>query len=144
MYTEPSFIILITSVLLIILLSLKSIKAVTCEYDPMLNKVQTDLVAVDPKASRLKFFTSNESYTEDKERVFLCLKDEHENYYPYQMLLEVGLHELAHANTSVIDIDHVTSEFNDELNRLRNKAIDLGLLKSNVPLVSNYCPKKHV
>lgn len=114
-----------------------------CEIDPMLEKLRQDLIKIDPRAARLSFFSASESYTEDKEKVFMCLKDENDKYYPYNMIVEVGVHELAHAFTTVVDKEHVTPEFNNEHQRLKKRAVELGILDPKIPPVAGYCPKKN-
>jgi hypothetical protein len=88
-------------------------KAGTCMIDPTLERLRRDLIKVDPQASRLQFFPADESFTEDKQKVFICMKDENGNYYPYNTLLAVCLHELAHALCPIVDKQHVTPEFNN-------------------------------
>ena len=110
-----------------------------CEFDPVLNKLRKDAIKIEPNAGRLEFFPSDESYTEDKKRVFLCLKDNQGKYYEYNHLLQVLVHELAHAFTDVIDKEHKTPEFNNKHNEYRQKAAKLKMvdLEDKVPL--NYC-----
>jgi predicted enzyme related to lactoylglutathione lyase len=47
--------------------------------DPMITRIIEDLMKVDPRVKDLHFEASNESFTEDKKRVYLCLKDENGN-----------------------------------------------------------------
>ncbi len=113
-----------------------------CMIDPILEKLRRDLIKVDPRLSKLQYFPADESYTEDKEKIFICMKDENNNYYSYNALLQVALHEASHALTTVVDIKHETPEFNNMHNTLREKASKLGLvdLTKNVP--DAYCPTK--
>lgn len=111
------------------------------ENDPVLFKLREDLIKVDPRAENLEFYIGSESYTEDKERIYICMKDKDGEYYPYNTLLNVGLHELAHAFSQTIDKDHVGEEFNSLYIELRNKAESLGLFNPNIPVQSDYCSK---
>lgn len=112
-----------------------------CTIDPMLIHLKADLFKIEPRSARLEFYPGSESYTEDKERIFICMKDQSGNYYPYSTLLLVALHELAHAFTDVIDTKHVTKEFLELNNELRQRAIDLGLLREDQMVDPTYCKK---
>ena len=110
-----------------------------CEYNPVLNKLIRDAKLVEPRSDTLEFFTSDESYTEDKKRIFMCLKDRDGKYYKYNHLMQVLLHELAHAFSSVIDKEHKTPEFNNLHNEYRNKAQALNLVDLSDQVPHNYC-----
>lgn len=129
------------SLTLVVVLIYKNRRPVTCSIDSMLEKLRADLIRIDSRAARLQFFTAKESYTEDKEKVFLCIHDKKTgDYYPYNQLIEVAIHELAHANTSVIDPNHTSPEWNSEFRRLLNRAVELGIYNPSIPPVSDYCP----
>ena len=81
--------------------------------NPTLERLRRDLIKVDPQASRLQFFPADESFTEDKQKVFICMKDENGNSYPYNTLLAVCLHESGSLPyVRIVDKQHVTPEFN--------------------------------
>ncbi|MDD4930905.1 MAG: hypothetical protein PHG66_01965 [Candidatus Colwellbacteria bacterium] len=107
--------------------------------DPLVRKIKYDVSQLDPKLSRIEFFSSDESYTEDKDKIFLCLKDETGHYYDYNMLIYVAIHECSHALTDVIDVEHVTPEFRGMFEHLLTKAYKLGIYDPNKSLVTNYC-----
>jgi hypothetical protein len=135
------FVATLFSLTVVVLLIYKYRHPVSCSVDSMIEKLRSDLIKLDNRASRLQFFTAKESYTEDKEKIFLCLQDKKTgDYYPYNQLIEVAIHELAHANTEVIDPNHSSPEWNSEFKRLLNKAIELGIYNPSIPPVSDYCP----
>ena len=70
-----------------------------CIQDPILEQLKRDMLKLDPRARNLDFFAAQESFTEDKVRVYMCLKDKDKKYYSYNMLVYVAIHELAHAIT---------------------------------------------
>ena len=47
----------------------------------------------------LECCTLEDSATEDKKKVFICVKGKNGKYYNYNKLLQVALHELAHAQS---------------------------------------------
>ena len=110
-----------------------------CIFDNVLNKLRKDSIKIEPRSVKLEFFPSDESYTEDKTKIFLCLKDINGNYYEYNHLIQVLIHELAHAFTTVIDKEHKTPEFNNLHNFYREKASELNLVNLNDRVPPNYC-----
>jgi hypothetical protein len=111
-----------------------------CEINPTLDKIRQDLIKVEPKAANLQYYPSHESYTEDKEKIFLCMKDPNTGKeYDYNTLLLVMLHEIAHAFSPVVDKEHKTPEFNGMHNYYRKKASDMGLVNLNKEVEPTYC-----
>jgi hypothetical protein len=110
-------------------------------HDPLIDKIKSDLIKVDPRVEGLSFHASNESFTEDKKFVYLCLKDKNDQYYDYNMIMYVSLHELAHAFSSSVDMEHTGSEFKNNFKTLLNKAQTLGLYDPSKPLDYDYCPR---
>jgi hypothetical protein len=107
--------------------------------DPIIERIKIDLIRVHPKAASLNYWASDSSFTEDKRDMYLCLKDEKGQYYPYNMLMYVALHELAHAISKSVDENHTGKEFNENFDKLLAKASELGIYDPDAPLVMNYC-----
>ena len=107
--------------------------------DPLIVRLRYDMLRIDPRAGFFTFNASNESFTEDKKHIFICMKDDKGNYYPYNMLLYVALHELAHGISPVHDADHVTREFRDNFDMLLRRSAELGIWDPSEPLVQSYC-----
>ena len=63
----------------------------------------------------LTFDGHDESYTINKKKVHICMKDEHDKYYEDDMLMYVLLHELAHCKCK--SIGH-TDEFHGILDNI--------------------------
>jgi hypothetical protein len=82
-------------VYIIYLISCK-IKEGLLAYDPKVDDIKRRLALVHKKASELKYFTDKKSYTINKHKMHLCVKDQGGDYYDDNMLVYVGLHELAH------------------------------------------------
>lgn len=131
---------LVVALLLVILLCIYNIKYKRKIYqDPLIKKIKYDVSKLDPRIVSIDFFSSDESYTEDKDKIFLCLKDETGKYYDYNMLMYVAIHECSHALTDVIDVEHITPEFRGMFESLLQKASKIGLYDPTAPLEEHYC-----
>lgn len=67
-----------------------------------------------------------DSFTEDKKKVCICLRNKNGEFYPYSKLLKIGIHELAHVMSKQHDPEHTTPEFINNYTYLMNKAYELG------------------
>jgi hypothetical protein len=132
--------ILLFSFLFLVLITIQ-LNKIYAYNDPMIERIKNDLLKVDPRVQYLKFYASNESFTEDKKYVYLCLKDENGEYYDYNMLMYVCLHELAHAFSVGVDTSHTSQEFKDNFRTLLKRGEELGLYDPKKPLNYNYCPR---
>lgn len=101
--------------------------------DPMLIQLKNDLIEIDPRVHHIEFYSNSESFTEDKYRIHICLYDENKQYYPYNTLIEVAIHELAHSLCSVHDPKHETSEYLNLYQDLINRAVVLSLYDPEQP-----------
>lgn len=104
--------------------------------DPILRRLKQKLSSIDPVVEKLTFYQGKESYTINKEDVFLCLKDENDEYYNENMLTYVALHEIAHALCD--EIGH-TQKFHQIFEGLLDKAYHLGLYNPSIPIIQDYC-----
>lgn len=107
--------------------------------DPIIQRIKADVSRLDPKIQHISFYSSNESYTEDKKKIFICTKDNNGKYYDYNMLMYVAIHECSHALTDVIDPEHKTPEFRNMFSSLLLKAKEIGIYNPTEPLVDLYC-----
>ena len=113
----------------------------TCNInDPKLAEIINKLKLLHNKVNTMNFCIDDiETYTEDKSKTYMCLKDKNGNYYPDNMLMYVAIHELAHAISEKIDTEHVTSEFHENFKFLLKKAESLGIYDPNIPPIDEYC-----
>ena len=84
----------------------------------------------------ISLYRGDKSYTLNKERVYLCLKDENNHYYPIGMLKYVLAHELAHV---LCDSVGHTPEFNAIFEELLVELTDCGIHDPSTPLIDDYC-----
>lgn len=105
--------------------------------DPMLKKIKHDLLHLDPIVSSLVFHGGEKSYTINKKHIYICLKNEYDEYYDYYTLLYVTIHEIAH--TLCDSVGH-TEEFHRTFHTLLNKAKQLGIYNDSIHKpIENYC-----
>lgn len=138
-HSGPMISIIILLILFILLLGYVIFSRVMEYYsqlDPMLRHIHQKLEPLDPKVKSLKFYEGNKSYTINKKKIYLCLKDEKNEYYNENMLMYVAIHELAHVLCD--EIGH-TDKFHRIFKQLLYKAQKLGIYDSTQPIIRNYC-----
>ena len=85
---------------------------------------------------KISLYKGNKSYTINKEKIFLCLKDENDEYYDTNFLVYVLLHELSQVICD--EIGH-TQKFEDTFKELLDEAVKKGVYDQSKPIISNYC-----
>jgi len=98
---------------------------------PQLSKIKTNNIL-----DKVGLYKGDKSYTINKSKVFLCLRDQNGNYYDNNTLVYVLLHEIAHV--LCVEVDH-TDLFQEILQELLNRASSMGLYDPKIPVVDNYC-----
>ena len=106
------------------------------QKDDMLHELKRIISPVHKKILDVKLYEGSKSYTINKEKIYLCLKDENGHYYNKNMLIYVTLHELAHVLND--DIGH-TDSFHEKFEELLDKATELGIYNPSIPVIDNYC-----
>ena len=81
-------------------------------------------------------YRSKKSYTINKERIYLCLKDEDNEYYSLNMLIYVLAHEYSHVICE--SIGH-TEEFHAIFEDLLVELADAGIYDPAQPIIPDYC-----
>ena len=105
--------------------------------DPMLHRLRQVLEPIHPVVKKLRLYKGDKSYTINKEKIFLCLKDKDDEYYSLNMMVYVCLHEIAHLlNTK--DVGH-TEEFHRIFDELLKKATEMEIYNPSIPVIKNYC-----
>lgn len=114
-----------------------SIKEHLLQDDPMLYKLKRIMEPLHPEIKNLKLYKGDKSYTLNKEKIYLCLRDENGDYYSTNMLIYVLIHEFAHY-LNKDDIGH-TEKFHEIFDKLLYEAHKLGIYDSSIPPIDNYC-----
>ena len=116
---------------------IKNINEYNLQGDPMLLKLKKILEPIHPEIKNLKLYKGDKSYTLNKNKIYLCLKDQNGQYYNTNMLIYVFLHEFSHYLNKE-DIGH-TPRFYQIYEDLLYKAHQLGIYDPSIPPVINYC-----
>jgi len=106
------------------------------EDDPILVKIKDKMRICFPEIDNTILLKGKKSYTINKKRIHLCLKDEKGDYYDENMLIYVTIHELAHVKCP--EVGH-TDKFYDIFNELLDKASACGIYDKHKPLIKDYC-----
>ncbi len=123
------------------------------QYDPKLEEIRTALTPFFAQPNKkwgghlemlntrdimneVGFYKGNKSYTINKEKIFICLRDEKDDSYPMNMLIYVTLHEISHSLCP--EIGH-TEKFNEIFEDLLLEATRFGVYNPSIPILKNYC-----
>lgn len=87
--------------------------------------------------SEIGLYKGNKSYSINKEKVFLCLKDEKGEYYNNNILVYVLGHEIAHC-VNRDNIGH-TQEFHDIFEEVLELMAKEGIFNPSIPIPETYC-----
>jgi hypothetical protein len=131
------FFILISIIICISIYSLFELDEIHLTQDPVLFNLKKLTSPLHAEIKNLKLYKSDKSYTINKKKIYLCLKDENGKYYPTNQLVYVFLHEFAHYLNKE-DIGH-TQTFHDIFQDLLKKAEENGIYNPNIPMIENYC-----
>ena len=118
-----------------------------CEYfkasDPYLTAIADRVRTLDPRLQNISVHEDNKSYTVNKRRVFICLRDKDGNYYDENMVTYVLCHEFAHVLCDEYNPKNPhTPKFHKIFMDLLEKATYKGYYDPTKPLVQGYCGYK--
>ena len=104
---------------------------------PILEAVRENFAKINPIYGTIPIKEGNQSYTENKRVITLCIKNPEEGgYYSINSIMYVALHELAHVVTKS---QHHTDEFKRNFNKLLKKGAKLGVYNPSIPIPMTYC-----
>lgn len=86
--------------------------------------------------SEINLYRGNKSFTINKEKIYICLKNDNGNYYDDNMLVYVIAHEISHVICP--EIGH-TELFHDIFEKLLVKLVDAGIYNPSLPIQTDYC-----
>ena len=122
-------------IILIVTLIFKQVKENFSQYNPVIQVLKENIINCFPELGNLKIFEGDKSYTINKEKIYLCIRDKHGQYYSQNILMYVLLHEVAH--TICPEIGH-TQEFKNIFNSLLDRANAYGIYtQTDIP--KDYC-----
>lgn len=145
--TLTSLVLLLMLIFLLLFIIFKQVEDFSLQDDPKIIQLKELITPFlqqysyngkkgDVLLKKIKIYKGNKSYTINKEKIYLCLKDEKNQYYNTNMLMYVILHELAH---SFCDSIGHTEEFNTIFQDLLEKANKYGIYNPSIPIDENYC-----
>jgi hypothetical protein len=130
------FVIILIALVVIVCFLFQQIQEQYQQKDPILIEIRNRLMMLSPQAEALQYYEDNKSYTINKRKIYLCLRDQKNDYYSLNMLTYVSIHELAHVICD--EVGH-TPKFHKIFSELLDKAILLGLYDPTEPLIQDYC-----
>jgi hypothetical protein len=109
----------------------------------IINQLKNKLYTISPELVNIPIAPGNESVTVDKKKIYICMKDATDNYYPLDTLIYVLLHEIAHIQSKSYSFGEHNKEFQQKFKELLEKAYKLNILPQNIDVVPvNYCKKE--
>lgn len=142
----------ITLILTVGLLIHNQVREHHLQDDPVLNKLREEFTVFFSQdkywnghlamlnnrdiMNEINLFRGKKSFTLNKEKVFICLKDEKSRYYGFNMLVYVTAHEISHA--LCVEQGH-TELFHTIFQELLDELTISGVYNPSIPIQQNYC-----
>lgn len=117
-----------------------------CQADvDTIKHLKNVLKNIAPEVTNYDIKPGTESVTINKEKIFICLRDpDNGQMYPFDILLYVTLHELAHVLSKTYSTKTHNLEFRNNFDKLLKRAYEKNFLPVNVTIPDNYCKKKTI
>jgi predicted metal-dependent hydrolase len=115
---------------------LRTIENYDKSIDPKLYEIKKITNNVHSIISNVELYEDTKSYTINKEKIYLCLKDKNRKYYSDNMLVYVFLHEIAHILCD--EVGH-TEKFRNIFQDLLDKATEMKIYNPSIPVIDDYC-----
>jgi len=107
--------------------------------DPVLEEIRSQLSVLHPKFKNVELYEGDKSYTINKKKIYICLKDSDGRYYDRNMLAYVVCHELAHLTCD--EVGH-TDKFYVIFKDILKQAAAIGAYDPSIPPLRDYCGHK--
>lgn len=105
-----------------------------------INQIKNAILPLDSRLQNVTFKSGKESKTIDKRIITLCLKDSTtQEFYKWNDIIFIALHEASHAISSTHDPDHTSHEFRDNFEILLRKAEVSGIYDPKQEFTQIYC-----
>lgn len=136
--------IVIVTILVLIFATRRSSYEGYDEDHPVIQMLKLRIARLNPEFVKIPMQISNESYTELKRNIYLCIYDENGMVYDTNTLTHVVLHEISHmlSGQKLKGNEH-DAEFTSIFYSLLAKAERVGIYNPNIPVPSNYCKNPH-
>lgn len=114
-----------------------------CRIDQdMIRHLKSTLNVIAPDSPYYEINPGSESVTVNKEQIYICLRNPDKNtVYPFDILLYVAIHELAHVFSKTYSTKSHNDEFKSNFEKLLKRAYDKNLLSQTVVVPEDYCKK---
>lgn len=109
---------------------------------PVIQEIKKRLSAIDPSFTKIRMYENGQTYAHNKKDIYICLKDKQGNYYDYNTLMYVTLHEIAHIITRGESSDH-DEKFLKNFNNLLKRAKNARVWTPRIKMPEIYCNVKH-
>jgi len=127
----------ISILIMLLFLIYRQVEERYVQQDDVLIRLRNKCASVFPEEmKKIKLYKGDKSYTINKEKVYLCMKDQNGTYYNDHILMHVLLHEIAH--TKCPEIGH-TELFQEIFRELMYKAEAEGIYDINEEIPNDYC-----
>jgi hypothetical protein len=122
--------------LVLLILIYQFINTPSCKIE----EIKSLISIILPDVKNISISEGNNSFTRNKEQIYICTKDENGEYYSNNMLIHVTIHELSHILCNEYDTtDYHSNAFYKIYNDLLKKAIKAKIYDPSIPKVQNYC-----
>lgn len=105
------------------------------QHDPAIQSLKEHIAHCFPELGDIQIYEGRKSYTVNKERIYLCIRDRNGDYYSHDILMYVLLHEIAHMLCP--EIGH-TPKFKEIFDSLISHATQCGIY-TPTEIPSDYC-----
>ena len=108
------------------------------EKDAYLSHIKKLILPLDSRIAKLDFVAGPKSTTLNKKLIVMCMKDKNGSYYPVNGLVQVAIHEVAHAFYKGDSASH-PDDWKKLYADLLRRAVKMGIYDPRFPIDKEYC-----